>query len=75
MHEVLVNRLVKLAQEKGVVRIYHSQTRRHMINGDSELLKLFGSGIHEYRRDQGIFCPSLGAEYRPHSQSKIVTFT
>ena len=22
---------------------------------------------------QGIFCPSLGAEFRPHSQSKIAT--
>ena len=24
--------------------------------------------------NQGIFCPSLGAEFRPHSQSKIATF-
>ena len=23
---------------------------------------------------QGIFCPSLGAEFRPHSRSKIATF-
>ena len=23
---------------------------------------------------QGIFCPSLGAQFRPHSQSKIATF-
>ena len=23
---------------------------------------------------QGIFCPSIGAEFRPHSQSKIATF-
>ena len=23
---------------------------------------------------EGIFCPSLGAEFRPHSQSKIATF-
>ena len=42
MHEVLVYHLVKLAKEKGVVWIYHSQTRRHVINVDSELLKSFG---------------------------------
>ena len=23
---------------------------------------------------QGIFCPSLGAKFRPHSQSKIATY-
>ena len=23
---------------------------------------------------QGIFCPSLGAEFRPHSEPKIATF-
>ena len=23
---------------------------------------------------QGLFCPSLGAEFQPHSQSKIATF-
>ena len=27
-----------------------------------------------YRVLKGIFCPSLGAEFRPHSQSKIATF-
>ena len=42
----------------------------------STIFQLNRDGHHEEenRRQQGIFCPSLGAEFRPHSQSKIATF-
>ena len=37
-------------------------------------LQRFNQQVTKVGESQGIFCPSPGAKFQPHSQSKIATF-
>ena len=67
MHKDILNLLLYL-------RFSYGPGLSHLWNVHIQKDKNARASTWQCKWHQGIFCPPLGAEFRPHSQSKLATF-